>query len=222
MLPRRASRSSRPASPTPRYRSRVTRLALGNRRRRQPSGTTTGSSALRSEAEPVSRWAVLTLNRPAPKRKRSKDARPLPQLADPSIWARETIGSLAVAGSFYRNVPGVTFVDVDLMLQNLEGAHSEAVYGPLLHSKPTPVRPYMSRAAVSLVAELASDPRNAARSLLDRFLVSFLGDGTDVVRTSRAPNDSKRNAPGLPYGLRKDHREQESRTDGARAGDATR
>jgi hypothetical protein len=102
-----------------------------------------------------------------------------------SIWARETIASLGVAGNFYRNVPGVTFVDVDLMLQNLEGAHSEMLFAGtgayIRNPRPVDVPQYVESRRFP-VAELASDPRNAARSLLDRFFVSFLGDGADVVR----------------------------------------
>jgi hypothetical protein len=84
-----------------------------------------------------------------------------------------------------RNVPGVTFVDVDLMLQNLEGAHSEMLFAGtgayIRNPRPVDVPQYVESRRFP-VAELASDPRNAARSLLDRFFVSFLGDGADVVR----------------------------------------
>jgi hypothetical protein len=105
-----------------------------------------------------------------------------------SIWAKETLGSLAVAGNFYRSVPGVTFVDVGLVLQNLEGAQSEKLWKGAYLSKPRQVEVVgYDESRRFPVAELASDPRDAARSLLDRFFVSFLGEGADVVAELSRP-----------------------------------
>jgi hypothetical protein len=99
-----------------------------------------------------------------------------------SLWAKETIASLATAGNFYRNVPGVTFVDVDLRLNNLEGAVTEKAWTAAYIKNPRKVEvPGYDESGRFSVAELASDPRNAARRLLDRFFVSFLGDGADVI-----------------------------------------
>jgi hypothetical protein len=102
--------------------------------------------------------------------------------ADETLWAKETIASLAAAGNFYRNVPGVTFVDVDLRLNNLEGAVTEKAWTAADIKNPRKVEvPGYDESGRFSVAELASDPRNAARRLLDRFFVSFLGDGADVI-----------------------------------------
>jgi hypothetical protein len=105
-----------------------------------------------------------------------------------SLWAKETLASLAVAGNFYRSVPGVTFVDVGLVLQNLEGAQSEKLFKGAYLSKPRQVEVVgYDESRRFPVAELASDPRNAARSLLDRLFVSFLGEGADVVTELSRP-----------------------------------
>jgi hypothetical protein len=106
-----------------------------------------------------------------------------------SLWAKETMASLAVAGNFYRGVPGVTFVDVDLRLNNLEGALSEKAWsGAYLRTRREVDVPGYDESGRFAVAELAVDPRNAARSLLDRFFVSFLGDGADVIKEVSKPS----------------------------------
>lgn len=99
-----------------------------------------------------------------------------------NIWALETMAALALAGTFYREIPGVTFVHVDLRLEGLRGARSTKLFkGGAYVKDPREVEDswFMENRDFP-VGEIATDPRDATRGLLDRLFASFLGDA-DVV-----------------------------------------
>jgi 5-methylcytosine-specific restriction endonuclease McrA len=79
-----------------------------------------------------------------------------------SIWARETMAALAIAGAFYRGIPGITFVYADLLLAGLEGAKTAKLWesGRVLIRNPLEIKDssYQESGNFS-VRELASDPR---------------------------------------------------------------
>jgi len=99
------------------------------------------------------------------------------------FWTLETMACLAFAGSFYKSVPGVSFAYVDLLLQGLEGAVSfKASRGRAYHhdQRKIPTQKYEASDLFS-VLELATDPREATRALLERLFASFLEEGDDPV-----------------------------------------
>jgi len=97
------------------------------------------------------------------------------------IWARETMGALAFVGSFFRDVPGVSFVDVDLQLSGLQHAITiKAVTGAYVRSVREIEDPAYQESRRMSVAEIEADPRAATHALLDRLFASYLGNA-DVI-----------------------------------------
>jgi hypothetical protein len=99
------------------------------------------------------------------------------------LWALEAMAALAFTGSFYGGISGVSFVDVDLNLMNLEGAIATKAFKGAYSShgwREVADANYIESRRFA-VAEFAKDPSDATRELLDRLFASFLGDGTDVV-----------------------------------------
>ena len=98
------------------------------------------------------------------------------------IWAVEAMAALAVAGSFYRAIPGVSFVRVNLELQGLQGSVSWRSRGRRSDPGQRQVTDSVySESSVLPVAEMANDPREPVRLLLDRLFASFLEPGYDPV-----------------------------------------
>jgi hypothetical protein len=99
------------------------------------------------------------------------------------LWAADLMASLSIAGNFYRDIPAASLLRVDLSLEGLAGAVSS------LRTRGRAIAPDSPRAVdgayveggVFGARELAADPSNAARTLLDRFFVSFIDEGHDVV-----------------------------------------
>jgi hypothetical protein len=98
------------------------------------------------------------------------------------IWALEAMAALMIAGRFYVEVHGVSFLNVDFSLQGLEGAVSYKSTHGYTSGVAHEIKDhrYVESAAFP-VAELADDPRNATRELLDRLFASFLGQHDDIV-----------------------------------------
>jgi hypothetical protein len=108
--------------------------------------------------------------------------------ANEYVWTQETMAALAVAGSFYLDVVGVTFVHADLRLEGLYGARTAKLFqgrGAYVRNPLEVKDQAYSESGTYPVREIASDPRDACRGLLDRFFASFRGE--DDVVTELAP-----------------------------------
>ena len=97
--------------------------------------------------------------------------------ANEHIFALETMASLAVAGRFYEDFEGVSLVFVDLSLSGLDNSISSKPGRSTLRRISDS---FYVESGVFPTSDLANNPAEAARTLLDRFLIGFLDRGEDV------------------------------------------
>ncbi len=98
------------------------------------------------------------------------------------IWSAEALAFLTVAGHFFREVPGASMLRADVSMQGLDGAVSWALSHAIAFNENqlrATDRDYRERTHTS-PNEAASRPIGVARRLLDRLLVSFVPEETDV------------------------------------------
>ncbi len=99
------------------------------------------------------------------------------------LWAVETMALCSVAGHFFAPLTEASLLYVDLELGGLLDSVSwQASRGLAFGSNaPRVTENLYVRGAVFSSRELADDPRDATRALLDPFMVSILTEGSDVV-----------------------------------------
>ncbi len=98
-------------------------------------------------------------------------------------WAIEVMTLLSVAGHFYASHPEAALLRVDLELGGLLEAVSWQASGGIAFDSGAPkVTENLYLAGdVFPTRELAEDPRDATRALLDPFMVAILSEGSDIV-----------------------------------------
>jgi hypothetical protein len=98
-------------------------------------------------------------------------------------WAIETMALLCIGGQFYSSVPEASLLRVELELGGLLDSVSwQASQGLSFHTNAPKVVENQYRAGgVFSARDLAEDPREAARDLLDPFMVAILTEGSDLV-----------------------------------------
>ena len=99
-----------------------------------------------------------------------------PPYAHEQIWASETIAALALGGRFFLNVPGASFLQVDLRLWGLPGRVVTAS-GPIA-GRPTITDNNYTASETFGTWEVIDTPETVATELLDRLLTSFGADDT--------------------------------------------
>jgi hypothetical protein len=105
-----------------------------------------------------------------------KDGR---RAAGEHFWAMNTMACLAIAGCFFRRVPGAALMRVDVGLQGLgTGLSNRALRGDVSQPRAISDSDYKERVEVTAPA-LAADPQSPARGLLERLFVSYLLDSED-------------------------------------------
>jgi hypothetical protein len=104
------------------------------------------------------------------------------------LWAAELMGQLALSGSFFSASPGAAILACGLRIDGLEGAVAfHATHGRFTAENLAKVQD-SEYAASGLFSgrDLSSDPRAAAKQLLDPLFASFVSEGYDVVQRLRA------------------------------------
>ena len=102
------------------------------------------------------------------------------------LWATDLMACLSIAGNFYLDIPAASLLRVDLSLDGLAGAASwRDSWDRVAPDAPRVVDDAYSAGGVFGARELATDPSEATRILLDRFFVSFIHEGHDVVGSLR-------------------------------------
>ena len=98
-------------------------------------------------------------------------------------WAIETMALLGIAGNFFAPFPEASLLRVDLELGGLLDSVSwQASRGLAFNSGAPRVRENLySSGSVFAARELAADPRDATRILLDPFMVAILSEESDLV-----------------------------------------
>ena len=102
------------------------------------------------------------------------------------LWAAETLGLLRIAGQFFAPLPEASLMRVDLVLSGLLDATSfQATRGMagLRGSAPVVTENQYPAGGNFPTRQLADDPRDAVRELLDPFMVAILQEGSDIVET---------------------------------------
>jgi hypothetical protein len=98
------------------------------------------------------------------------------------LWAAEMLAFLTIAGNFFAEVPGAAMLRLDVGAQGLAGAMSWALCQGLtldgvdLRASDSN---YLER-ALATSHEILDDPVAVARRLLDRLLISFVPEESDV------------------------------------------
>lgn len=103
-------------------------------------------------------------------------------MAEEHHWAIEGMAQLALGAAFHREISEASLLRVDLELGGLLGAVSyQAARGLAFETgAPTVTENLYSVGDVFSTAELASDPREATRRLLDPLMVAILDEGLDI------------------------------------------
>jgi hypothetical protein len=98
------------------------------------------------------------------------------------IWAAEALAFISIAGHFFRGVPGGSILRADVSMRGLDGAVSWALSrGMAFHTEQLRAADtdYRERTQTN-PSESVSQPIEVARRLLDRLLISFVPEETDV------------------------------------------
>jgi hypothetical protein len=97
------------------------------------------------------------------------------------LWLSELLAGLCCGATFLSRIPGVGYLQCELGLQGLENSISSSPDVPAYEQNPPRITDSFYRETGTFGArELARDPREAARLLLDRLLVSFLSPDFDL------------------------------------------
>jgi hypothetical protein len=98
-------------------------------------------------------------------------------------WAIEVMTLLSVAGHFFKSFPETGLLRVDLELGGLLEAVSWQASGGLAFGSGAPqvTENLYLNGGMFATRDLAQDPRDATRALLDPFMVAILSEGSDVV-----------------------------------------
>ncbi len=104
------------------------------------------------------------------------------RIAYEHLWVVETLAMLSLAGHFF-TAAGATLLDVEMSLQNLEGAVSwKASRGRAFTPEQPRVRDgYYIEQARFAARDRAAEPREATPRLFERLFASFLEPGDDIV-----------------------------------------
>jgi len=96
------------------------------------------------------------------------------------LWATEAVALLSIAGYFFAQVPASSILRVEVDLQGFENAVSQAAREGFAPPGDQPRAPngYAERTLTS-AREVVSDPISVARTLLDRFFISFVPEPSD-------------------------------------------
>jgi hypothetical protein len=98
------------------------------------------------------------------------------------LWAIETLALLRIGGQFFVSIPEAALLRVDIELRGLMHATPwQATQGTYLLSPPKVKENLYTQGGVFSARQLAEDPREAVRQLLDPFMVAILPEGFDVV-----------------------------------------
>jgi hypothetical protein len=105
------------------------------------------------------------------------------------LWAAETIAFLSIAAHLFKQISTTSLLRAELSLRGLEDAVSHAVsrgriFNDIGQPKVTD-NSYKERTQTS-TAEIADEPIEVARRLLDRFFVSFIPESSDTFTRLRS------------------------------------
>lgn len=98
-------------------------------------------------------------------------------------WVIETMALLCIAGQLFSSIPEASLLRVDLELGGLLDSMSwQASQGLAFNTNsPKVIENQYQAGGVFATRDLAEDPRQATRGLLDPFMVAILTEGSDLV-----------------------------------------